>query len=189
MKNESLSVKRKPLDEDLFVLTHCSVHLFQHTRAQYGANLCSTQNNVRFLHGPKTKKNARAQAVASLACAKTTGHTGVPPSRHASTVNKFGDGNTGGNNLRASTECVVVEVKNKEFLPRHTWIQTLCRHSLATPQESHRFCHRASSTKDVEHVLACHPFVAGAFTTVLQSLNTLRACFQHVSEREREREW
>ena len=72
VKNNTLTVMRKSLDELVFVLTHCNVHLFQHICEQFGTKLCCprsfSETNVRFLHGhPKMLKSATAQAVRSCA--------------------------------------------------------------------------------------------------------------------------
>ena len=40
MKSKALSVMQKPLDEHVFVLKHCTIHLSQHICDQYGAILC-----------------------------------------------------------------------------------------------------------------------------------------------------
>ena len=40
MKTHTLSVRRKPVGEHVFLQTHCKVRLSQHTCEQYVANLC-----------------------------------------------------------------------------------------------------------------------------------------------------
>ena len=47
VKNKTLSVTRKHLDERVIVLKHCNVHQFQHICEQHGANLCCPRFPIR----------------------------------------------------------------------------------------------------------------------------------------------
>ena len=61
VNKKTLGVMRKPLDEHVFVLTHCIVHLLQRTCEQCGASLCCPRSHPEttfaFFMVIQTRKN------------------------------------------------------------------------------------------------------------------------------------
>ena len=93
MKSKTHSVMRKPLEEHIFVMEHCNIHLFQHTCEQYGANLCCPrfQPDITFdfcIAIPKRTSplgrrpcEAVPQESGFSVRTRTTNHYGVPESK------------------------------------------------------------------------------------------------------------
>ena len=108
-KRNTLSVRRKFLDEGVLVQSQCNVHQSQHTSVQYSANPCSTLpigNKVRFLHGDLkiAKKNCWGSGRGARLRRKSLGFRNVPQPRltlvfqnpwHAGTMKQASDGSRG----------------------------------------------------------------------------------------------
>ena len=123
-----VSVMRKPLDEHVFVVKYCNVHLSQHTCEQCGAHLycprfqpettfafCTVIQKRRNPPGPRPCEVV-LRSLDFGACSITTCHTGVPDStacEHEETSLRWQHWQK---QLWKSTKCVVVEVKS--FLRR-----------------------------------------------------------------------